>query len=75
MFTGVQPTQKDPLGICKFALNVLQTLVIVHNAIINSRVNQMVQANKHCQNNNESFTGGQLVFILTENLSLPKGQA
>ncbi|OJT03559.1 Transposon Ty3-I Gag-Pol polyprotein, partial [Trametes pubescens] len=58
----------------EFAQRALTNLEMAHNAIIDSRVSQAFQANKHCQAEPE-FEVGDLVYLSTKNLSVPKGRA
>ncbi|VDC01447.1 unnamed protein product [Peniophora sp. CBMAI 1063] len=74
MIAGIQPTAKESPRVREFAQNALRNLANVHDTIIESRVNQTSWANKH-QSAEVPFAEGDLVYISTENLNMPKGQA
>ena len=57
----------------QFAENMKDTIMSVHDAIIVSRVQHTVQANKKCLP--ASYKEGDLVYLSTKNISLPKGRA
>lgn len=61
-------------GVREFAQRALANLEIAHDAIIESRVSQAYHANKHRQAEPE-FEVGDLVYLSTKNLSVPKGRA
>jgi len=61
-------------GIKAFALAALQNLADVHDAIIESRVFQTHTANK-CRKEEPKISAGDLVYLSTKNLNLPKGRA
>ena len=56
-----------------FAENMKDAIMSAHDAIIASRVNHTVQANRKHQKAN--FKEGDLVYLSTKNISLPKGRA
>ncbi len=60
-------------GIESFAQHTLDCLQGTHNAIIKSWVDQLVQANKHRWEDSPKLKKGELAYISTKNLSLPKG--
>ena len=60
-------------GVKKFAENMKDAIMSAHDAIITSRIQSMIQANKKRQPAN--FKEGDLVYLLTKNISLPKGRA
>jgi hypothetical protein len=60
-------------GVCVFVQRMKDSILTAHNAILKAQVKQMCQANKHCQE--ALFVLGDLVYLLTKNLSLPKSQA
>ena len=70
-------TRLEPTSIPRvkhFVEKALRNLSEAHDAIIDSRVRQMHHANcRHAQNDN--FANGDLVYVSTEDLSLPKGRA
>ncbi|VDB95766.1 unnamed protein product [Peniophora sp. CBMAI 1063] len=74
MIAGIQPNAKDSPGVREFAQNALRNLAHAHDAIIESRVNQTSWANKH-RSPEMPFEEGDLVYISTENLNMPKGRA
>ena len=61
-------------GVKQFAQQVLWNLTMAHDAIIECCVMQAHHANRCCKPN-EQFSLGDLVYLLTKNLSLPRGQA
>lgn len=68
-------------GVRQFAQRAIDNLTIAHDAIIESRVIQTYQANKrrrdeHIANGLETpLKKGDLVYLSTQNLSVPKGRA
>jgi hypothetical protein len=65
---------KVPRGVRDFAERALLNLAEAHNAIIQARVFQTVQANKH-RREDLMIKAGSLVYLSTKNLALPKGRA
>lgn len=63
-----------PKGISSFANQALQNLADAHDAIIEARVFQTHRANLHRQSE-PKISMGDLVYLLTKNLNLPKGRA
>ncbi len=61
-------------GIRKFAETALCNLADVHNGIIESRVFQTYHANK-CHGNKPRIVAGDLVYLSTKNLNMPKARA
>jgi len=61
-------------GVRQFAQQALWNLMVAHDAIIESRVAQMHQANKRRLPGAE-YSPGDLVYLSTKNLALPKGRA
>jgi hypothetical protein len=61
-------------GVKQFAQQALWNLIAAHDAIIESRVVQTHQANKRRRASIE-YSRGDLVYLSTKNLSLPKGRA
>ncbi|KAG6876922.1 hypothetical protein C0993_012068 [Termitomyces sp. T159_Od127] len=61
-------------GIKDFAQNALMNLASTHDAFIKACVFQMHHANK-CQSNEPAIEKGDLVYLFTKNLNLPKGWA
>jgi hypothetical protein len=57
-----------------FITHALQNLVDAHDTIIKSRVHQTHNTNCHRRDNN-TFTVGDLIYVSTADLSLPKGRA
>jgi hypothetical protein len=60
-------------GVTQFAEQAKWNLMAAHNPIIANHVVQTNQANKLCCEGAE-YQVGDLIYLLTENLSLPKGQ-
>jgi hypothetical protein len=63
-----------PQGIKTFANQALQNLVDAHDAIIETRVFQTQHVNNHHWKE-PAIAQGNLVFLSTKNLNLPKGRA
>ncbi|KAI0057645.1 hypothetical protein BV25DRAFT_1762040, partial [Artomyces pyxidatus] len=61
-------------GVKQFADTAMNNLAMAHDAIIESRVIQTHNANK-ARRSEHDFDEGDLVYVSTENLSLPKGRA
>jgi hypothetical protein len=57
-----------------FAMKALHNMAIAHNSIIAERVFQCHHANRH-QRGEPDITQGQLVYLSTKNLTMPKGHA
>ena len=60
-------------GVRQFAENMKDAIMSAHDAIIASRVQHTMQANKKRLPAN--FKQGNLVYVSTKNISLPKGRA
>ena len=60
-------------GVREFAENMKEAIMSAHDAIIASRVQQTVQANK--KRRPATFQEGDLVYLSTKNISMPKGRA
>ena len=63
-----------PLGVETFVQQALENLAMAHDAIIESRIGQTYHANKR-KGIAPKFEVGDLVYLSTKNLSMPKGQA
>src|SRR5260370_8528540 len=61
-------------GVHEFAQSAVYNLQAAHDAIIISRMQQTIQANKH-QSPEPVINTGDLVYLSTKELNLPKGQA
>ena len=72
MNTGFTPQSISVPSIKHFVKHTLQNLTEAHDAIIESRVHQMHNAN-HCQRTDDHFIIGDLVYMSTADLLLPKG--
>ena len=67
----VWPSKSKYPGVQAFVQHIKDAIMMAHDAIIEARAAQVVQANKHhCA---ASFGVGDLVYLSTKNLSLPKG--
>ena len=66
-------TASDYPGVEEFALKMKEALMKTHDAIIDARMKQTDQANKHRRK--VDFVTGDLVYLSTKNLSLPPGRA
>ena len=62
----------SPPGVETFIQQVLDNLAMAHDAIIESRIGQMYHANKK-KGITPTFEIGDLVYLSTKNLSMPKG--
>ena len=60
-------------GVKQFSKNMKDAIMSAHNVIIASRIQSTIQANKKEQPAN--FKEGDLVYLLTKNILLPKGRA
>jgi hypothetical protein len=60
-------------GIRTFVQQLQSAQQQAHNAIITALVKQMTNANRKCRP--APFTEGDLVYLLTQNISLPKGKS
>lgn len=74
MLRELRPGDKTPRAIKKFARNALANLAEAHDAIIESRVLQTFYANKK-RSDDPPLKSGDLVYLSTKNLNLPKGRA
>jgi hypothetical protein len=71
---GITPEPSSVPGVKQFVSCALQNLADVHNALIESRVRQMHNANcQRCES--DTFAIGDLVYVSTEDLLLLKGRA
>ena len=61
-------------GVKQFAQQAVWNLLDAHNAILEHRIEQMYYSNKHCKPGIE-YQINDLVYLLTENLALPKHRA
>jgi hypothetical protein len=71
---GITPEPSNVPGVKHFVARALQNLADAHDAIIESRVRQTHNANRR-RRESDTFVAGDLVYVSTENLSLPKGRA
>ncbi|KAF8631005.1 hypothetical protein AX17_005173 [Amanita inopinata Kibby_2008] len=65
--------RSDFPGVTQFAMQLKQALMRAHDAIIEAWICQTDQANKH--RHPADFKEGDLVYLSTKNLRLPKGRA
>jgi len=71
---GLAPEPSGVPGVKHFVACTLQNLADAHDAIIESRVRQTHNANRHhCKD--DAFAIGDPVFVSTSDLLLPKGRA
>jgi Integrase zinc binding domain/Integrase core domain len=69
-----QSTQQVPKGIKDLVDTARNNLMLAHDAIIESRINQTFHANKR-RTEEDPFEEGDLVYLSTDKLNLPKGRA
>ena len=69
----VWSSESEYPGVQAFAERMKEAIMMAHDAIIGARASQVVQANKHRRE--ARFKVGDLVYLSTKNLSLPKGRA
>jgi hypothetical protein len=74
MIKELRADEVIPKGIKAFADQALQNLVEAHNAIIEARVVQASYANTR-RREEATISQGDLVYLSTKNLNLPKGRA
>ncbi|KAI0348860.1 hypothetical protein OH77DRAFT_1379976, partial [Trametes cingulata] len=60
-------------GVRVYAQRVKQAVMAAHDSILSARVKQVRDANK--KRRPVPFTEGDLVYVSTKNMSLPKGHA
>jgi len=70
---GIVPEPRAVPSVRHFVERALQNLTDVHDAIIESQVRQTHNANRH-RHEGDTFMAGNLVFVSTADLSLPKGR-
>ena len=70
----IQSDETVSQGIKAFALAALQNLADTHDSIIEARVFQTRAANKH-RKEEPKISSGDLIYLSTKNLNLPKGRA
>jgi hypothetical protein len=71
---GFVPTPSEVPGVKHFVTHTLQNLADAHDALIESHIQQTHYANCQCCKD-DSFMAGNLIYVSTADLSLPKGQA
>ncbi|KAJ3002426.1 hypothetical protein NUW54_g5855 [Trametes sanguinea] len=69
----VWPSECEYPGVQAFAQRVKEAIMAAHDAIIAARMSQVAQANK--RRRAAAFRVGDLVYLSTKNLNLPKGRA
>ena len=69
---GIIPESSAVPSVKYFVTHTLRNLSHVHNAIIESRVQQTHNANCH-HHEDDTFMAGDQVYVSTADLSLPKG--
>ena len=74
MITGIDIKDVKFKGVQQFAEHALETIDAVHDAIVASRVIQTHQANK-TRREEPPLKVGDLVYLSTSDLNLPKGRA
>ena len=74
MIKEIRSDEAIPKGIKDFASQALQNLADAHDAIIETRVFQTKNANKQ-RSEEPGIKAGDLVYVSTKNLNLPKGRA
>src|ERR1700722_5340814 len=71
---GITTTENAKPGVCKFINQVINNLEEAHDAIIESRVRQTLQANR-CRRADAPYNVGEQVYLSTDNLNLPKNRS
>src|ERR1700723_3371787 len=71
---GITPTENAKPGVCKFIIQAINNLEEAHNAIIERRVRQTLQANRH-RRADAPYNIGEQVYLFTDNLNLPKNRS
>lgn len=74
MLKEYQPQDSTPPGIWKFAQQALANLAEAHDVIIESHIFQTHHANKK-RVAEPNLKSGDMVYLSTKNLNLPKGRA
>jgi hypothetical protein len=74
MIKEIHADEVIPQSIKSFAAQALLNLADAHDAIIETRVFQTCNANKH-HREETTISQGDLVYLSTKNLNLPKGRA
>jgi hypothetical protein len=74
MIRQLPESNTAPPGIRTFTQQALQNLAAVHDTIITSHVVQRHHSNV-CRHQEPTIEEGDLVYLATKNLSLPKGRA
>jgi len=74
MIKEIRSDEAAAQGIKVFALTALQNLADTHDSIIEARVFQTRAANK-LRKEEPKISNGDLVYLSTKNLNLPKGRA
>jgi len=67
------PNRDEYPGVKRLALRIKEAILQAHDAIISARVKQTRQANKKRQD--APFKVGDLVYLSTKNINLPKGRS
>jgi hypothetical protein len=71
---GFVPEPGTMPGVKHFVARAIRNLADAHDAIIESRVRHTHNANRH-RRDNDTFAVGDLVYVSSADLSLPKGRA
>src|ERR1700691_570488 len=71
---GITPIDNAKPGVKQFVNLAIDNLEKAHDAIIESRVTQTHQANKHRREESPIAVGDKM-YLSTENLALPKGRS
>src|SRR5258705_2886739 len=74
IFKGWDAHDAAPPGVLDFACHACYHLMLAHDAIVGSHIMQTHQANRHCRQNDD-ITTDTVVYVSTENLSLPRALA
>ena len=74
MMKELPATSRSPPGVRTFAMDAVRNMAIAHDAIIAERVFQRHDANKR-RRGEPTIKKGDLVYLSTKNLSMPKGRA
>jgi hypothetical protein len=74
MMKEVKDNERTPPGVRSFTQNAIRNMAIAHNTLIEVRVFQKMYADKK-QCSEPEIKEGDMVYLSTKNISMPKGRA